>query len=154
VLLPAILELCESRGVMLKEHNADYLSASALKWHRKFGIHGANVAPEFGVCETKAIEEILIELKMNSELERFMQITLEGGKWGKWLLPDSLVSDNDKFRIAGHYHFSNPEVIEIRSKAQMVGRDKGIDIEARIENAIHNSIDRYLKAFGYGQRND
>jgi len=154
VLLPAILELCESRGVMLKEHNADYLSASALKWHRKFGIHGANVAPEFGVCETKAIEEILIELKMNSELERFMRITLEGGKWGKWLLPDSLVSDNDKFRIAGHYHFSNPEVIEIRCKAQMVGRDKGIDIEARIENAIHNSIDRYLKAFGYGQRND
>ena len=42
---------------MLKEHNADYLSDNALKWHKKFGIHGANVAPEFGVCETKAIQQ-------------------------------------------------------------------------------------------------
>jgi len=154
VLLPAILELCQSRGVMLKEHNADYLSDNALKWHKKFGIHGANIAPEFGVCETKAIQQILIGLKMDSELERFIQITLEGKKWKKWMLPDSLATENDKFQIAGHYHFSNPEVIEIRNKADKVGRDKGIDVGARIENDIRNSIDRYLIAFGYGNRND
>ena len=152
VLLPAILELCESRGVMLKEHNADYLSDNALKWHKKFGIHGANVAPEFGVCETKAIQQALIELNMNSELERFIQITLEGKKWEKWMLPDSLATEIDKFQIAGHYHFSNPEVNEIRNKAIKVGKDKGIDVEARIEDDIRNSINRYLIAFGYGQK--
>lgn len=153
VLLPAILDLCKSRGVLLKEHNADYLSDNALKWHRKFGIHAANVAPEFGVCETKALQHTLVELGMDSELERFIEIALEGKKWAKWMLPNSEATEIEKFQIAGHYHFADPEVIEIREKAIRIGFSKGMDTEIQIADKIRDSIKRYLVAFGYGQRN-
>ena len=42
----------------MKEHNADYLT-NDLSWHPKLGIHAANVAPEFGVVETKLFLKIL-----------------------------------------------------------------------------------------------
>lgn len=150
VLLPAILKLCTSRGVLLKEHNADYLSNNSLKWHRKFGIHAANVAPEFGVCETKSLVKLFNQFGMKSEVSRFKAIALEGKKWEKWMLPNSNASDDDKFQIAGHYHFSNPEVLEMRSKLAEAGSKKGIRVEQEIENDIRGAIDRYLKAFGYG----
>jgi hypothetical protein len=153
VLLPAILKLCTSRGVMLKEHNADYLSDNSLKWHRKFGIHAANVAPEFGVCETKSIVKLLTLLEMKSELLRFKEIAVEGRKWEKWMLPNSNADENDKFHIAGHYHFSNPEVVEIRQRLAVVARKKGIDAELEIESDIRSAIERYLKSFGYGYPN-
>ena len=39
----------------------DYLSNQSLSLHPKLGIHAANVAPEFGVVETKGLIEILKE---------------------------------------------------------------------------------------------
>ena len=49
----------------MKEHNTDYLSNDSLKWHPKLGIHAANVAPEFGVEETKAFIQLLKNNKLN-----------------------------------------------------------------------------------------
>ena len=53
ILIPKVLEVCESYNILLEEHNADYLSDMALSWHQKPGISAANVAPEFGVTESK-----------------------------------------------------------------------------------------------------
>ena len=49
-----MIEICNRYDIFKKEHNTDYLSDEALQWHPRFGIHAANVAPEFGVAETKA----------------------------------------------------------------------------------------------------
>ena len=45
----------------MKEHNADYLSDEALCWHPRLGIHAANIAPEFGVAESKEFVHCLEE---------------------------------------------------------------------------------------------
>ena len=40
-------------------YNTDYLSNETLKWLPRLGIHAANVAPEFGVTESKAFLKTL-----------------------------------------------------------------------------------------------
>jgi len=148
--LPAILELCGSHGLLLKEHNADYLSDNALRWHRKFGIHAANVAPEFGVVETQELLDCLAELDLTSERQRFCDLVLSGRRWEKWLIHGSDASELERVRIAGHYHFSDPEVIEIRAAASGAAEAKGYSLEDRVYNRVESAIDRYLRAFGYG----
>jgi len=150
--LPSTIDMCLAEGVLLKEHNADYLSDRALKWHRRFGIHAANVAPEFGVTETSALLEILSNLRMHRELDTLTEIVLGGGRWGKWILPNSTAGDLERVRIAGHYHFSDPEIREIREKAAVSGRRKGIDTEHLIGSRVRESIKRYMVAFGYGDK--
>ncbi len=148
--LPSILEMCTEEGVLLKEHNADYLSDRALRWHKRFGIHAANVAPEFGVTETQSLLRVLIELDMALEFDAFSELVLAGGRWQKWMLPDTKASNRDKVEIAGHYHFSDPEVMEIRARAISAGLKSGLDVEGRIGHDVRCAIDRYLRPFGYG----
>ena len=59
----------------MKEHNADYLSNHSLSLHPKLGIHATNVAPEFGVEETKALIEILKKHRQTKFLENFYEIS-------------------------------------------------------------------------------
>ena len=70
VQVPLILKICQQEGIWLKEHNADYLSDNALTWHKRFGIHSANVAPEFGVIETGALLKLLNQ-RLNQAISRF-----------------------------------------------------------------------------------
>lgn len=148
--LPAILRLCESNGLLLKEHNADYLSDDALRWHRRYGIHAANVAPEFGVTETRELLACLSELGMESDVEAFSDLVLTGGRWVKWMAPQTSASDRERTEIAGHYHFSDPWVVELREEAARRAQSAGFDLEKRIEDRVEESIDRYLRFFGYG----
>jgi hypothetical protein len=150
VLLPELLALMRRKGLMLKEHNADYLSDTSLKWHRKFGIHAANVAPEFGVTETRALISLLDQHGLKSDLEKFREIVLSGGYWSKWLAPQSRADEQEKVEIAGHYHFADPRVIEIRQSLARRSSTSGIDSELYIASMVRSSIDRYLRAFGYG----
>ena len=150
--LPSTLDMCMAEGVLLKEHNADYLSDRALKWHRKYGIHAANVAPEFGVTETTALLEVFTDLGMVREFETFTQTVLEGGRWAKWMLPNSTAGDLERVVIAGHYHFSDPAIREIREKAAELGVSQGMDTEERIRVRVRDSIKRYMVAFGYGDK--
>ena len=87
--LPKMIEICNEYNIYMKEHNADYLSLDSLKWHPKIGIHAANVAPEFGVTETKSILKILNENNLKIFRERFLKLSYESYKWKKWMLPNS-----------------------------------------------------------------
>ena len=42
-----------------KVHGTDYLPDESLQWFPKLGIDAANVAPEFGTIESKALLDIL-----------------------------------------------------------------------------------------------
>lgn len=152
--LPQVLSLLADKGLFLKEHNADYLSDKSLKWHRRFGIQSANVAPEFGVAETRVLMRLLRDHGLDREYDDFLDLVVEGGNWSKWIPEGAEVPEEQKVVIAGHYHFSNPRVVEIRDKLSHVASRSHVDSEDVISNEVRASIDRYLVAFGYGVSRD
>ena len=62
-----IIDYLNTKDIMLKEHNADYISNDMLKIHPKIGIHAMNVAPEFGVVETRAMLKWFTKNNLNSD---------------------------------------------------------------------------------------
>jgi tagatose-1,6-bisphosphate aldolase non-catalytic subunit AgaZ/GatZ len=145
--LPKMIEICNRYGIFMKEHNTDYLSDKALQWHPRLGIHAANVAPEFGVAETKALLSVLESNGLQSLADRFLQVAYESKKWDKWMLKDTKATDRDRSVIAGHYVFSNTECIELKAQASMVLAGKGIMLEQHLKNEVKQSILRYLRNF-------
>tara|TARA_Y200000002_G_C22633249_1_gene643465 strand:+ start:334 stop:1494 length:1161 start_codon:yes stop_codon:yes gene_type:complete len=145
--VPMMIEICNKFGIMMKEHNTDYLSNEALEWHPRLGIHAANVAPEFGVVESKAFADILQKNKMDNLAEDFFQTSYDSKKWEKWMLDDTEASDNDKSIIAGHYVFSTPAFMEIKKKAERDLNSKGVKLDRYLTDAVKSSIFRYMKNF-------
>jgi hypothetical protein len=131
----------------MKEHNTDYLSDGALQWHPRLGIHAANVAPEFGVAETRALLHILESNGLESLAELFLQISYNSNKWDKWMLKDTKATDRDRAIIAGHYVFSRPECIELKAQANVALAKRGIDLELVLKQQVKQSIFRYLRNF-------
>ena len=68
--VPSLLKLCEKYNIYIKQHNTDYLESNFLAKHPKFGIHAANVAPEYGVAETKRLFELIEEHKEQNNLKK------------------------------------------------------------------------------------
>ena len=145
--LPKLLDMCNRLDVFIKEHNADYLSDESLQWHPRFGIHAANVAPEFGVTETKAFLRILDDHGLKDLANRFSESAIESGKWEKWLLHNSSATERERVEISGHYVFSKQEVLEIRDEADQYLKAKGVDLDCYLKDCIKDSIMRYLTNF-------
>lgn len=145
--LPKMIEICNRYGVFMKEHNTDYLSDDALQWHPRLGIHAANVAPEFGVAETRALLDVLESNGLQSLADRFLQLAHDSRKWDKWMLKNSKANDRDRSVIAGHYVFSRPECVELKLEAGASLARKGIDLEAYLKQQVKQSIARYLRNF-------
>lgn len=141
--IPKMLDICKKYGIFMKEHNTDYLSTDSLKWQPRLGIHAANVAPEFGVAETKGFIDILEESGHKDLLDKFIKISYESMKWKKWMLKDTNATDKDKAIIAGHYVFSTDEFIKIKKEASL--RIENLD--TFLKKRVRNSIFRYMKAF-------
>jgi len=147
VYISKIVEMCEQYGLHLKEHNVDYLSDEILSWHPRIGIHAVNVAPEFGVFETKHILKICGELNLKKEEEMFLELAYESRKWDKWLLPDSNTTDYDKAVIAGHYVFANERFKEIKKSISSKYESTGFDLDKSIKEGLKYAIGRYLYHF-------
>lgn len=142
-----ILEICKEYNVYMKEHNTDYLSDDALKWHPKLGIHAANVAPEFGVTETLALIDILKKNNLKKYLSKFIEISYNSKKWSKWVIDKNLISDYDKAIISGHYVFANEEFLEIKNDLNLILNKKNINLDNELKKSIKKSILRYLNCF-------
>jgi hypothetical protein len=145
--VPKMIELCARFNIYIKVHNTDYLSDEALQWHPRLGIHAANVAPEYGVAETKAMIAILEENGLNWLVDRFIRIAYDSKKWTKWMLPDTKATDREKAVIAGHYVFSDPECIKLKAEAKESLVRKGLDLDDFLKAQIKKSIVRYLINF-------
>jgi tagatose-1,6-bisphosphate aldolase non-catalytic subunit AgaZ/GatZ len=147
--LPRVTELCELNRVWLKEHNADYMSDEALKWHPRFGIHAANVAPEFGYIETQTIIN-LAKLTLSDDLVEIMVSKVNSlGKWKKWMLENSESNQFEKMLIAGHYHFSENWHLEWRAELRERLKKINVDLDKHVYYEVKKSINRYLECFGY-----
>ena len=145
--LPKTIDICKKYDVLMKEHNGDYLSNQSLLWHPRLGIHAVNVAPEFGVAETRSLVNVLKNLHSKDLLEKFLSISYSSKKWEKWLIKNSKINDYEKSILAGHYVMSNPEVIELKKQANIQLKDKSADIDKIIQSDIKKSIKRYMYYF-------
>jgi tagatose-1,6-bisphosphate aldolase non-catalytic subunit AgaZ/GatZ len=145
--LPKMIEICNRHGIFMKEHNTDYLSDEGLQWHPRMGIHAANVAPEFGVAESKALVHVLEMNGLDNLAERFLKIAYDSNKWDKWMLDNTIASDRDRALIAGHYVFSTQEVKELKIEASKELDRKGINLEQHLKQQVKQSILRYLRNF-------
>ncbi|MGZ4954859.1 MAG: class II D-tagatose-bisphosphate aldolase non-catalytic subunit [Methylobacter sp.] len=145
--LPKMIEICNRYDIFMKEHNTDYLSNEALQWHPRLGIHSANVAPEFGVIETRALISVLEENGLSLLAERFITLAYASGKWDKWMLKNTTASDRDRAVIAGHYVFAQPECTELKTEAASILAHKGINLDDYLKMQVKQSILRYLTNF-------
>ena len=145
--LPKMIEICNRHGIYMKEHNTDYLSDEGLQWHPRLGIHAANVAPEFGVAETKALVNVLVSNGLGNLADRFLKIAYESYKWDKWMLDNTTATDMDRSLIAGHYVFSKPEVKELKIEAAKELGRRSINLEEHLKQQVKQSILRYLRNF-------
>lgn len=144
--IPKMIEICESHNVYMKEHNTDYLSDIALSWHPRLGIHAANVAPEFGVIETRAFVNLLEENNLNFLAKKFLELSYNSKKWEKWMLPNTTASDYEKSIISGHYIFSTSEFSEIKNEASKI-LIKKLNIDNFLREEVKKGILRYLYNF-------
>lgn len=145
--IPKILEICNKYNVFIKEHNADYLSDEGLMWHPKLGIHAVNIAPEFGVIETKALLSIFEDYNLKDLSNDFIEESYASKKWQKWLLRNSELSKTEKSIISGHYVFSSSKVLEIKDKAKRYLEKKGIDLEDKLKEVVKAKIIKILHQF-------
>ncbi len=146
--VPKMIEICQQHNIFMKEHNTDYLADVALSWHPRLGIHSANVAPEFGVAETRAFVKLMEENDFKSFATKFLEISYNSGKWKKWILPNSSINDREKSIISGHYIFSNEEFIDLKKEVSQNLKNKtGIDLDIYLKDQVKKSIFRYLYNF-------
>ena len=145
--IPKMIEICDKYGIMMKEHNADYLSDDALRWHPRLGIHASNVAPEFGVMETITLVKILEENNLSSFCENFLSIAFDSFKWKKWLTKNSNINDREKAILAGHYIFSTQEFKELKKNISQVLSKQNVNLDFQLKEAVKSSIKRYLTNF-------
>jgi hypothetical protein len=145
--VPKMIEICEKHGVMLKQHNTDYLSDESLQWHPRLGIHAANVAPEFGVTETLALIKILDTHNLSEISEKFIDLSFLSYKWKKWMLPNSQYDKKYKAIISGHYILSTPECINLLDDAKQTLKMKKINLDFYLKEEVKKSILRYARFF-------
>ena len=141
--IPRMISICNHYRIFMKEHNADYLSTDSLKWQPRLGIHAANIAPEFGVAESKAFIDLMENSNQNILLEEFLRISYDSKKWEKWMINATSASDKDRAIISGHYIFSTAECLELKNQARFHIKD----LDTQLKNKVKESIFRYMKAF-------
>lgn len=120
-------------GLLLKEHNCDYLNFEQIKLRKKNGIDAINIAPELGVIQTNLIYNLSLELGINKEIENFQKFVLSKKNWKKW----NYNNENNfiKFLSAGHYHFNSNLYKNLIYK---------INKKMNLQKLLNKNIERYL----------
>lgn len=142
--LQALASAARRLGVQIKAHNSDYLSDSRLAILRGAGILTLNVAPEFGVTETKSMLELLAITGLKEYHEAFVQRAIESNQWRKWMAQESIASELERALISGHYIFNIPEVRAYKKSVMAACYRLGVDGEGYLRMAVKRSILRYL----------
>ena len=120
-------------GLLLKEHNCDYLNFEQIKLRKKNGIDAINIAPELGVIQTNLSYYLCLELGLNKDIENFQKFVLHKKNWKKW----NYNNENNfiKFLSAGHYHFNSKLYKRLVNK---------INKKISLQKILNKNIERYL----------
>ena len=133
-----LADIAHSAGVKFKEHNADYIDDVALSLRGAAGVDAINVAPEFGVAETRVVTALANKFGLFDELSAFQRRVLRSGRWHKWLYGPA--SDGLKAEIAGHYGFTSDEYRELVEK--LSGET---DVNGAIVGRLTALVDHYVR---------
>lgn len=111
--LKNMCDIVSNYGLSSKEHNGDYLTVGQIKDKFNCGLSAINIAPEFGVEETK----LLLSLMNQKEVDIFYNICLESGKWKKWVSESfDLTNKAELIKICGHYNFMSDFIIDFKTE--------------------------------------
>ncbi len=134
------LKMLRGYGVHLKVHNADYLRSNVMRWMAELGVHAVNIAPEYGLVETTRLLGALESYGERRARDDFLKLAFESGKWKKWLAPNSVLRDESKARLAGHYVFSHPDVVEMKER---VNKTHKVDLDLTVRYAIKSRMNEH-----------
>ena len=138
--IKSVYQRIKNRPILLKEHNADYLNSESISLRREF-ISALNIAPQFGVFQTKFILNECI--KYGIDTTNFLNKSYESKKWEKWLFNSN---SNDVYKcsiLAGHYNFQDKSYkIIIDNLNKIEG-----DFNKKIVDAHYEIIDHYVQNF-------
>ena len=126
-------KIADENGLLLKEHNCDYLNFDQIKLRKKYGIDAINIAPELGVIQSNLTYQTSLELGLDKEIENFKKLVLNKKKWKKW----NYNNENNmiKFLSAGHYHFT-----EKTYKNLMIKIKKKLDFQKKMNKVIEKYL--------------
>jgi hypothetical protein len=129
--------IANENGLLLKEHNCDYLNLEQIKLRRLYGINAINIAPELGVIQSNITYNISKELQLDKDISQFKQFVLKKEKWKKW----NYNNENNliKFFSAGHYHFSTKIYKNLLYKI-----NRKINFQKKLDKSIENNLLRYF----------
>jgi hypothetical protein len=144
-----LVDISRINGVFVKEHNADYLSDGSTALRRRLGVGAVNIAPQYGVCETKSLISLCTQLGLKRQLDRMLDIFYTSKKWSKWLSADGKATDLEKAIIAGHYSFSNPEFLKIKEEIAFAAVKKGINVDQYLVSNLRALLQQLTWNLGY-----
>ncbi|MGP3990954.1 class II D-tagatose-bisphosphate aldolase non-catalytic subunit [Streptomyces sp. 3N207] len=138
---------CHQEGVQLKAHNCDYLTTEETALLLRAGVDAFNVAPEYGVAETRALLRVLDEMALTRAKENFLRLAYDSGKWRKWMLDPTTATDVERAVIAGHYVFRSDAGLRIREEAALALSARGRPpLDAVLRDAVAERIESALRA--------
>jgi tagatose-1,6-bisphosphate aldolase non-catalytic subunit AgaZ/GatZ len=144
--------LCHLHHVRLKAHNCDYLSEATLRQLVEVGVDAMNIAPELGVEESRALLNVLHEVGLRRQAERFLEVARQSGAWRKWLAPNTALDDAGRALLAGHYVFASDVVRGIQRDAARACSARGFTLEQALQAPLEMAIERFLDAFDRSDR--
>lgn len=152
-------------GVGIKQHNSDYLRDALLLDHPYLGVTAANIAPEFGVVETRAYLELaeLEQIEFGDGASRLRQVMTREAvlceRWRKWMFTpeeqnmdvETAIADEKMAAlitdICGHYTFEAPAVKEQLQTMEENLRKRYVDSHAYAVKKVRDAIERYAFLF-------
>lgn len=129
--------IAKDNGILLKEHNCDYLTPEQIDLRHQYGINAINIAPELGVIQSNLTFNISKFLKLDKEINEFMKLVMNKKKWKKW----NYNNENNliKFFSAGHYHFGTKIYKKLLSKI-----NKKVNFQKILNRSIENNLLKYF----------
>lgn len=131
-------KIVNKHGILLKEHNGDYLNRQQIQLRRHYGIDAINIAPELGVIQSNLIYNLGKKFSFDKEVNNFVKATLAKGKWKKWLY--SKENNLIKFFSSGHYCFTLNEYQNLKYKIS-----KKTNFQTLLNKDIEYNLLKYYK---------
>jgi len=120
-------------NIRVKEHNADYSSIEEVM-ERTNLVDTMNVAPEFGVIQTKKTIELCEKFGIDDS--EFLNKAYETQAWKRWAPTSDILT---KSVVSGHYVFNTKEYKDLIEKL-----DSKIDVISEFDSALELAIRKYL----------
>jgi len=130
-------KIAKNHGILLKEHNCDYLNKEQINTRKKFGIDAINVAPELGFLQSYFTFNKAKEFDLDKEINNFMKLVLAGKKWKKW----NYNNENNfiKFLSSAHYFYKTDEFKNLKEKI-----NKKISYQKQFNITVEENLSKYF----------